>query len=134
MRSRGFTLLEVMVSVAISAIAIVGVLELFSGSTRLARLSVHHSEALIFARSLLDGRLFRTEIEDGEEQGSEGAFRYHVRIEPMEPTLGVGAEDDAAEYEPDEYELKRIDVVVSWDTPAGEKSIALSSARVVEVF
>ena len=134
MRARGFTLLEVMVAVAISAVAIVSVLELFSGSTRLARMSVQQTEALVVARAVLDQQLWQIELEDGEQSGTEGRLRYNVRVEPVLPTLGVPEEEEGPEDESEDYELKRIDVVVSWDTPAGEKSVALSTARLVELF
>ena len=134
MKERGFTLLEVMISVAISAIAIVSVLELFAGSTRLASLSVSHTEALVVARSKLDEFLWLTELDDGESSGAVGPYDYRIRIEPLIANLGVPAEGAAPEPESDDYELKRIDVVVSWPTPAGERSVALSTARIVEVF
>jgi len=123
-----------MVAVAISAVAIVSVLELFSGSTRLARVSVQQTEALVVARALLDQQLWQIELEDGEQSGTEGRLRYNVRVEPVLPTLGVPEEEEGPEDESEDYELKRIDVVVSWDTPAGEKSLALSTARLVELF
>ena len=134
MRERGFTLLEVMVAVAISAVAIVSVLELFAGSTRLARVSVRQTEALVVARALLDQQLWPVEIEDGEQSGTEGHLRYRVLVEPVAPALGVPEDEEGPEEESEDYELKRIDVVVSWDTPAGEKSVALSTARLVELF
>jgi type II secretion system protein I len=134
LREHGFTLLEVMVAVAISAIAIVSVLELFSGSTRLARVSVRQTEALVVARAVLDRQLWQIEMKDGEQSGTEGDLRYRVLVEPVAPALGVPEEEEGPEQESEDYELKRIDVVVSWDTPGGEKSVALSTARLVELF
>ena len=132
--ARGFTLLEMMISVAIAAVGIVSVLELFSGSTRLARMSVRQTEALIVARSLMDEQMWQTELDDGEESGTEGDFRYRIRVEQTEPRLGVPEDMEPEEEEEIDYELKRIDVAVSWATAAGERQVELSTLRLLEIF
>ena len=138
-RAAGFTLLEVMIAVSISAVGIVGLLELFSGSVRLASISARQTDALVVARAQMDRNLWDPELEDGEDAGTwrdhriGGEYRWRVSIEEYLPQLGV-PEGEEVEQEAEDYELKQITVVVSWDTPGGTKDLSLSTVRLVELF
>jgi len=132
--SPGFTLLEVMIAVAISAVGIVGLLELFSGSARLAGVSARQTEALVIARSLMDQRLWRADLEDADETGTWDEYRWRVEVRPIDPQLGLGEDQETVENESDEYELKEVYVAVSWQVPGGERSLDLVSARITELF
>lgn len=52
--SKGFSLLEVVVAVAILGITVVTLLEIFSINLRTVRKSEDYTKALIFARSMMD--------------------------------------------------------------------------------
>jgi prepilin-type N-terminal cleavage/methylation domain-containing protein len=138
-RSSGFTLLEVMIAVSVSAIGIVGLLELFSGSVRLASISARQTDALIVARAQMDRSLWDPELEEGEDAGTwrdhriGGEYRWQVSVEEYLPQLGVPEGEDVEEESTD-YELKQITVVVSWDTPGGTSDVSLSTVRLVELF
>jgi Tfp pilus assembly protein PilV len=53
-RSSGFSLLEATVAIAILAVGVVMVMQLFSGTLRTVRKSGDYSTALFYARSLMD--------------------------------------------------------------------------------
>jgi prepilin-type N-terminal cleavage/methylation domain-containing protein len=132
-RHAAFTLLEVMIAVSISAIGIVSLLELFAGSVRLAGVSAKQTEALVLARALVDQQLWKADLEDVDEQGSEGDYQWRVVVAPTDPQFVLG-ENGEPENPSDDYELKRIDVVVGWTTPRGEQNVHLSTARLTELF
>ncbi|HUG35487.1 MAG TPA: prepilin-type N-terminal cleavage/methylation domain-containing protein [Candidatus Limnocylindrales bacterium] len=76
-RSRGFTLLEVMVAMAIAGFAIVALLQLSAQGLRLLKLSGEHQEAVLLA-----DRLAREVEPTGEETGAgaDGPFTWERRV------------------------------------------------------
>lgn len=132
MRSeRGFTLLEVMVATAIMAVGIVGALELFSGSLRLAGDAERQSKATVLARSLVDEELWRDVLEVSERSGTEGGFSWSVATHPIQRELiGTREQEDGGLHDLEEMGLWLIDAEVRWQSPSGEKSLRLETARI----
>ena len=136
---RGFTLIEVLVATSVAAIGIVAVLELFSGSTRLAGAAVDQTQALAIGRSVMDQALWRVDLDEGTERGDVEEYHWTREVLPLEPSLGRSDKDDShlgkKDEESDDFELKEILVVVTWKNAGGiEKEIRLSSARLMEKF
>jgi prepilin-type N-terminal cleavage/methylation domain-containing protein len=129
---RGFTLLEVMIATAIMAVGIVGALELFSGSLRLAGNADRQSAATVLARSLVDEELWRDVLEDNQRDGTEGGFAWRVVTHPIDRELIGREERDQAETHDvaEEMGLWLIEAQVSWESPTGRKSLALETARI----
>ena len=77
----GFTLLEVLVALAVVGIAVAGVLQLTSQSLRLLKLTSEHVAAVNLA-----DRLAREASPQGEdaEHGDEGPFTWERRVSPVE--------------------------------------------------
>lgn len=136
--SRGFTLVEVLVATSVAAIGIVAVLELFSGSTRLAGASADQTQALAIGRSVMDQALWRVDVDEGTERGDVEDYHWTREVLPLDPTLGRTDDKDGLgeqDEESDDYELKEILVIVSWKNAGGvDKEIRLSSARLMEKF
>lgn len=86
MDRRGFTLLEVLVALAVLGVAITAVLQVSSGSLRLLRLAGEHQDAVLLA-----DRVARESVPTapGVETGSEGAFTWERRVTlvPVAPEL-----------------------------------------------
>ena len=90
--SSGFTLIEVMVALAILGIAVVTIIQLFSQGLRLLKLSGDHQQAVLLAdqktREL-------TSFTEGVEGGEEGSFSWERRVMttpvPEELTAGGAA-------------------------------------------
>ena len=57
LRSRGFSLLEVMVALAILGIALVAIFQLFSVNLRSTQKAEDYTKAIFYARSMLDEAL-----------------------------------------------------------------------------
>jgi hypothetical protein len=110
---------------------IVGALELFSGSLRLAGDAERQSQATVLARSLVDEELWRDVLEDGERSGTEGRFSWSVATHPIDREL-VGRDEDQGELHDvtGELGLWRIEAEVRWEAPAGQKSLVLETARI----
>jgi hypothetical protein len=126
-----------MIATAISAVGIVSLLELFSGSTRLVGASAEQTEAVIVARSIMDAALWQSDLDARDQaDGAYGKYRFQIEIFDLEPQF-AGATEPGQELEglSEDYELKEILVTVSWQTPGGvERSIELNSARLMEQF
>lgn len=130
-RSRGFTLLEVMMAVAIMSMGIVGALELFSGSLKLAGDADKQSQATVLARALVDEELWRDVLEEGQRTGNEGRFFWTVATRPIDREL-IGNNEDSGELRDlnGALGLWLIEAEVRWEVPAGEKRVFLETARV----
>ena len=131
---RGFTLLEVLIATAIAAIGIVSVLELFSGSTRLAGISSEQTLAIAVGRSVMDQALWQGDLEHTSLNGEFDKFAWTLDVDEIDPALGSG-DEEFRDNESEDYELKHIKVTVRWASLGGrEKSIVLESARVMEAY
>lgn len=130
---RGFTLLEVMIAVAIMSVGIVGALELFSGSMKLAGDAARQSQASILARALVDEELWRDVLEDGERSGTEGQFNWTVVTHPVDrELLGRTEMENKGFHEVNNGELGlwMIEAEVRWEGISGEKSLSFETARI----
>ena len=67
----GFTLIEIMVTMAILGIALTVIIELFSGGLRLAKKSEDYSRAVFYGRQLLEEICLQEEIFEKEEEGEQ---------------------------------------------------------------
>jgi general secretion pathway protein I len=132
-RSSGFTLLEVMIAVAIAAIGIVSLLELFGGSMRLARASSEQTHAVVLASGLIDQAMWRAELPERELQGDDGDYHWSMTIKAVDPELG-SSEDEQLEDISKEYELYEIAVSVEWGSRQSPKSVSLKTLRMMEKF
>jgi type II secretion system protein I len=102
---RGFTLLEVLVAMAILGLAVVALIQLTAQGLRLLKLSGDHQEA-----ALLADRLARevTGMAEGVETGQEGTLMWERRVaeapvsQDLDPPSGPAAR------------LLALTVVVQW--------------------
>jgi prepilin-type N-terminal cleavage/methylation domain-containing protein len=81
----GFTLLEVVVAMAIVGLGVVTLLELFSLNLRLEARSAERTEATAYGRQLMDEVLIRREI--NEERGNRSSNRngrWNLTVEPSQ--------------------------------------------------
>ena len=143
----GFTLLEVIVALAILGTAVVASIQGFAGGLRLLKLAGDHQQAILLA----DQKLREvTVFEDGKEEGTEGPFTWERTIEaqaapetrtvsnlpgviptqnpttsPVATTPGVTPGTTTASGEP-RWKVYRVDVKVRW----GERrSVELATLR-----
>jgi len=132
-RQQGFTLLEVVIAVSFMAVAMAVCMELFSGSLKLAGRASASSEATILASSVMDGVMWKVELDDTEERGSEGRFDWTLSVTGVEAELGAW-EGVPREDLSDDYELKRVEVAVAWRGVSGDRRVALATTRMQERY
>ncbi len=81
----GFTLLEVVVAMAIVGLGVVILLEIFSSGLRLGSKSSERTEAVLYGRQVMDHALIRRDLRRGREDGSfENRFRWTLRVDPLQ--------------------------------------------------
>ncbi|MCD6352976.1 MAG: type II secretion system protein [Proteobacteria bacterium] len=113
----GFTLIEIMVSMAILGIAITVIIELFSGGLCLARKSGEYSRAVFYGQQLLEELCLKKEFSTMRDEGKfEGDYYWKYAIEPV----SLGAENNESDVP---VEIFRIKVSVFW--PGGDKNKTL---------
>lgn len=144
-RERGFTLLEIMVSLAIMSIALVTVMQLFSGSLRSAKVSYDYSLAVIGAKRKMDEALAVENMEEFDELSESGEFEddllkgYRWEIigpEPYEDKIPEGLRMDIEEEKGPvadlPYKLYQIGVKVKWTVGAKEKEVNFTTLKMLE--
>lgn len=128
----GFTLLEVMVALAVLAIGIVTVVELFAGSLRLGTKASRYTQAAIYAQNVMDRLFVQRTLTDGEDSGElPGGYFWRARVQEIPP------DDDQTRLQPerqhptDFLHLKELEVQVSWTEGNGTQTVLLRSLRTV---
>ena len=78
---KGFTLLEVVIALAILGIGLTVIMELFSGGLRLGRISQEYTKAMNYASLKMEEISAQETIEEGEDEGEfDKTFRWQVRV------------------------------------------------------
>ncbi len=127
-REKGFTLIEVVIALAILGIGLTAIIELFSGGLRLGRISHEYTKAMNFASLKMEEVATQGTIEAGEEEGEfDSIFRWRTGIEKVD----ILPYDKGAEFKPP-VDFYRIRVNVLWKSGAKERSTSLESYRVVK--
>ena len=123
--SRGFSLIEVVVALAILALALGSLMQLFGAAARSATLTGERNQALALAESRLALLSAETVLTEGESSGTfDEKYRWRVRVAPFE-------EDAAEERRPLRPLL--VSVAVSWGEGAVERRLSLTGVRLVTV-
>jgi general secretion pathway protein I len=117
---RGFTLLEVVVAMAIVGLGVVTLLEIFSSGLQLGARSRDRTEAVAYGRQVMDQFLARRTLAEGTEQGKIGESRWQLQVQPVTPVEGLALGND--------WELKEITVEIS----GRESRVELRTLRLVK--
>ncbi len=117
--NKGFTLLEVVIAMAMLGAGIAALLALFSGSLRLAGGSRDMSAAAVYASQRLEEALLSPDPAEGEEKGPFGEkYRWITRTTFPPPGEQEGL-----------FLPVRIEVIVTWGDSGEEHSVALAATR-----
>jgi general secretion pathway protein I len=128
----GFTLLEVMVALAILALGVVTVLELFSGSLRIGTKASRHTQATLYAQNLMDRIFAEPLLMEGEEGGEfSGGYGWRARVQEIHPDENLTRMQLSRQNPTEFFHLLDIEVRVSWDEGRGEQAFVLHSLRVI---
>ena len=124
-RPGGFTLLEVVVAMAIVGLGVVTLLEIFSSGLRLGARSSVETESMAYGRQVMDEALARPAVEAGPLQGTvQDRARWQLRVEDVreaERTLSLSSP----------FELKEVTVAVRLTDGGREREIELKTFKLV---
>ena len=102
---RGFSLLEVIAAIMLLAIAFTALMKVAGASIRLTQNATAHSEAAMWARSLLDSAFVAEPITPGTTSGRfDRQFRWQLKVTPWNQTAAPGAP----------MQLYQLDLEVMW--------------------
>jgi general secretion pathway protein I len=118
-REAGFTLLEVIVALAILAVAFVLAMELLANGVRAAKASEDYTQAVLLARQKIAEISVTSSLKESADQGEfEGGFRWASEIQPL-----------PQEEEALPAQLYQVRVRVTWPGRRREKSFDLYTLR-----
>jgi len=137
--SRGFTLIEIAVAMAILGVGVVTLQQIYQGALQLQGRASRQSRAVLHARATMDSLLAPRLIADktSEETTREG-FKTRVLVRhattedaPMlQGSVGGSDGDDERQFGLDsEQSLRYLEVEVSWSDGTGQKTYTLKSLR-----
>jgi general secretion pathway protein I len=114
----GFTLLEVLVALAILAAGLLGIIEMLSGSLRLSGGARDVNAASVYASQRLEEALLAPKPLEGEESGLFGEkYRWTMRTSFL-------PEEEGKQFRP-----VRLQVTIRWDDGAQERAVSMAAIR-----
>ncbi|WP_430391602.1 prepilin-type N-terminal cleavage/methylation domain-containing protein [Dyella sp. 20L07] len=120
---RGFSLLEVIAAMLLLAIAFAALMKVAGGSIALTRNADGHSQAALWARSLLDTVDITTPLRAGTSEGRfDNSYRWRLIVSPWSP----GQADANAPVR-----VVKLDLDVFWGGRPRERSAHFSTLRVL---
>jgi general secretion pathway protein I len=119
----GFSLLEVIVALAVMGIGLVVIMELFSGALRSGGLSKDYTNAFIYARGKMDEVLI--EPKEGSDTGEfKNGYRWQSEVTLLE------TKDEGLKVE-QRWHTYKIKVNVLFPSIGGEKRIGLVTIKAI---
>ncbi|HXC92014.1 MAG TPA: type II secretion system protein [Stellaceae bacterium] len=122
----GFTLLEVVVAVAIAGLALVGLFQAGSGGLFAVDTAARAEEALQRAQSHLAAVGRDAALVEGDANGDDGGgYRWRMQVQPSAQRQGVAADG----ITPQSATLFSVQVSISWQSRGHERAVTLKTLR-----
>ena len=129
LKRQGFTLIEVVVAIAILGIALTVIIELFAGGLRLARVSKEYTKAVNYANTKMEEVASQQTLEEGITEGEfDETYRWRVAMNKVN-LLPV---EKPWEVKPP-IQLFQIRVDVLWRSGSKERSAGIETYRTMKV-
>lgn len=119
--ARGFTLIEVLVALAILGVSLAAIYEAFGTGLRNERQTRLYEDAVALAEARLAQAGTELPAEVGQWSGEENGFQWTLRLQP--------AADEPLTYKPSLVRLLEVSVEVAWLDRGRRKAVALHSLR-----
>jgi len=127
-KTPGFTLIEVVVAMAILSIGLLAIIELFGGGLRLGRVSGEYTKASAYARIILEEiTLAKTLVEGVQEGEFDKDFRWLVEVKRVD-LLPPGKE---TLYRPP-VAVYRVRIDVRWKSGLKDRVASMESYRLLK--
>ncbi len=125
-RSRGFTLIEVVLALSVFALGFGLILETLGGASRNVRVAGDIGKVALFAQNQLDLVGIDAPLKKGTSSGKfDDVYSYQMTITPFQP-------DDSTVPESVQVKLFRVDLAVSWGRGANVRTERFSTLRSVQ--
>jgi general secretion pathway protein I len=122
---KGFTLIEVLVALAILGVGLSVIIELFSGGLRLGKTSEEYTKAANYGRMKMEEISTQQDIAEGKEEGEfDDGFRWQVDVKKIE-ILPIEKNPD---FKPP-VELFQVKINILWKSGLKERSTSLESYK-----
>jgi general secretion pathway protein I len=123
--TKGFTLIEIVVALAILGIGLTVIIELFSGGLRLGRTSEEYTRAMGFARMKMEEITSKQNIEEGTDEGDfDKTFRWQVDVKKID----LFPVDKNPDLKPP-VDLFQVKVNILWKSGSKERSAILETYK-----
>ncbi len=123
MRKQGFTLLEIMIALSISGIALMVVLQLFSANLKNISLSEDYVLAATKAGDAMRAIMDRQDLSEGSwSKATAEGYKIDVSIKDSQKERTQNLK----------VKLMEIDLTIHWTKAAKERSLTLKSIKVVK--
>jgi general secretion pathway protein I len=121
----GFTLIEIVIALAILGIGLTVIMELFSGGLRLARTSEEYTRAMGYARIKMEEITSKQDIQEGADEGDfDKTFRWQVDVKKID----FLPSDKNPDLKPP-IDLFQIKINVLWKSGSKERSASLETYK-----
>lgn len=128
-RKRGFTLIEVVVALAILGVGLMVIMELFAGGLRLGRTSQEYTKATQHARTKMEEIALKPLTFEGIEEGEfDETYRWKIETRRVD-LLTFEKETD---FKPP-IDLLHIKLEVIWKSGLKERSMSVESYRSIKM-
>ncbi len=118
---RGFTLIEVITTLAVVSISLVMVMQLFSSGLKSSRTTCNYTRAVVHAKDKMEELFQNPEPESGE---FDDGFQWETEVQPYE--------DHEVILEDTDYNILELKVKISWSNSKDSgKSFELISLKTV---
>jgi general secretion pathway protein I len=124
----GFTLLEIVVALAILGIGLILIIELFSGGLRLGRTSEEYTRAVGYTRMKMEELQVAKSLEEGMQEGVfDRDFRWQVEVKKVD----LLPPEREIQYKPP-VELFHLRIDVLWNSGRQERATGIETYRVLK--
>jgi general secretion pathway protein I len=122
----GFTLMEVLVALAILGIGLTIIQELFSGGLRSARISEEYTKAVWYGKAKMEEMLTTKNLAEGvTEDAFDSQFSWKSEVIKANPSVGQEGNVEASLP----VNLYKIMVKVTWRSGLGQRNVEMESLR-----
>jgi general secretion pathway protein I len=129
MKTSGFSLLEILIALAIAAISLSILLRIFGGSLLISRNSEEFQEALVSLRSLENQLGTIIPLKEGQIKGEIDAGRqWRIDISPYLDDMVGRTADDANGFIP-----MWVEIEVDWGDPLDPRALSVKTLRLAPV-
>jgi general secretion pathway protein I len=124
---RGFTLIEVVISLAIFAVTVGLCMQIATSAMRQSRVAAERTQAALIAQSVLDIAGVGERLRPGRSSGEvEGGYRWELEVSPYDPQLDSGSPFTTGLLA---VQLVRLDLELSWEVGRDRRSAQFSTLR-----